>query len=117
VGAAGSARLLALGAAWQLVGVPAAGRALVRAAAADREDERTLAGVLLVKGGDRSVPMLAAALRAGSASVGLIEVLASIGSNRARAALAVAAETAAPAVAAAAADALRTLNDIPGSDP
>ncbi len=110
MGAAASARLLAVGAAWRLTGAIAAGRALTRAADADPEDERALAGMLLVRAGDRSVPVVAEALRGGTGSTGLVDVLASIGSDAARAALARVADEAGPAVATAADVALRDLD-------
>ena len=116
MGAAASARLLAVGAAFRLTGAAGAGRALTRAAAGDREDERTLAGMLLVRAGDRSVPVLAATLRSDPAAVGLVEVLASIGSDAARRALTRVAADAAPAVATAATEALRTLDRTAGPE-
>jgi radical SAM superfamily enzyme with C-terminal helix-hairpin-helix motif len=88
VGAAASARLLAIGATWRLTGVHAAGQALVTAVADDRETERTLAGMLLVQAGERSVPVVTDAILAGRAAAELVNVLASIGSREARASLA-----------------------------
>jgi hypothetical protein len=114
VGAAASARLLVIGTSWRLTGVTAAGQALVRAAAGDAETERTLAGMLLVQAGDRSVPVLTEAILSGVAPADLVDVLASIGSERARGALtrvsSAAPSAVAPEVAAAAAEALRTLD-------
>ena len=65
--------------------------------------------MLLVQAGDRSVPLVAEAL-AGPGSTGLVDVLASIGSDAARDALARVADEAGPAVAAAADEALRDLD-------
>jgi len=84
VGTAASARLLAVGATWRLTGVPAAGRALTAAVSAGAETERTLAGMLLVRAGDRSVPVVAAAIRADGDVAALTDVLASIDSPAAR---------------------------------
>jgi radical SAM superfamily enzyme with C-terminal helix-hairpin-helix motif len=125
MGAAASARLLAIGATWRLTGVNAAGRALVTAVAADRETERTLAGMLLVQAGDRSVPVVTDAILAGPAAAELVNVLASIGSRMARDALArvsrAAPSSVAQDIATAAAEALRTLDRIrprePGPEP
>ena len=84
MGVAASARLLAVGATWRLTGIPAAGRALTAAVSAGTETERTLSGMLLVQAGDRSVPVVAAAIRAGGDVAALTDVLASIGSPAAR---------------------------------
>jgi hypothetical protein len=122
MGAAASARLLAIGATWRLTGASAAGRALVTAAAGDRETERTLAGMLLVQAGDRSVPVVTEAILTGPAAVELVQVLASIGTRGARDALGRVSRAdparVAPEVAAAAAEALRTLDRIqePGDE-
>lgn len=116
MGAAASARLLAVGATWRLTGLPSAGNALVTAATTGDETERTLAGMLLVQAGDRSVPVLTGAILAGRAPVDLVDVLASIGTAEARAALLGVSQAAPPAVApgtaAAAAAALTTLDEI-----
>lgn len=55
--APGSAALLAAAAAWRL-GVTAAGRKLVDALSSADENERLIAGMMLVKGGDKAVPLL-----------------------------------------------------------
>lgn len=119
--AASSAGLLAVGATWQLTGLAAAGNALVRAATTGGDTERTLAGMLLVRAGDRSVPLLTEAVRAGPAAVDLVDVLASIGTDEARAALVGIARASPPAVATdtaeAAGAALRTLDEVRRRDP
>ena len=115
-----SAWLLAVGAVWLLTGAAAAGRALTRAITDGGEDERTLAGMLLVRAGDRSVPVVAEAILSGRGSTALIDVLASIGSEAARDALVRVSRAAPPAVdpavAAAAAEALRTLDQVQGRE-
>jgi hypothetical protein len=120
VAAVASAWLLAVGAVWLLTGATAAGRALTRAITDGGEDERTLAGMLLVRAGDRSVPVVAEAILSGRGSTALIDVLASIGSEAARDALVRVSRAAAPAVdpavAAAAAEALRTLDQVQGRE-
>jgi len=120
VSAIASAWLLAVGAVWLLTGATAAGRALTRAITDGGEDERTLAGMLLVRAGDRSVPVVAEAILSGRGSTALIDVLASIGSEAARDALVRVSRAAAPAVdpavAAAAAEALRTLDQVQGRE-
>ncbi|MGI8815805.1 MAG: hypothetical protein ACR2G2_11185 [Pseudonocardia sp.] len=116
MGTAESAKLLAVGATWRLTGIGAAGRALLAAVTSGGETERTLAAILLVKASDRSVPVVARAVLAGRATSELIDVLASINTAQARAALATVAEAAPPVVApdtrAAAAAALRTLDEV-----
>jgi len=78
---------LAFGATWRLTGITAAGHALLDAVTAGGETERTLAGMLLVKAGDRSVPVVTEAVLAGRAPADLVDVLASINTADARAAL------------------------------
>jgi hypothetical protein len=116
VGAAASAKLLAVGAAWRLTGVSAAGHALVTAVTSGGENERTLAGMLLVQAGDRSVPVVADAILAGPGPADLVDVLASIGTDEARAALLRVSQSPPPAVPPttrdAATEALRTLDEI-----
>jgi len=107
----GAARLLAAGAAWRLTGARPAGRSLVAGLVRGDEAERAVAGISLTKAGDRSVPLLAAALGETARPEPVVDVLASIGTPAARSALRHAAEADSPA-AGAAARALRTLDDI-----
>jgi len=110
---AGAARLLAAGAAWRLTGARPAGRSLVAGLVTGDEAERAVAGISLTKAGDRSVPLLAAALGETARPEPVVDVLASIGTPAARSALRRAAEADWPA-AGPAARALRTLDDIDG---
>jgi hypothetical protein len=57
VSATGSAALLAAAAAWRL-GATSAGRRLVDALSSSDENERLIAGMMLVKGGEKAVPLL-----------------------------------------------------------
>jgi hypothetical protein len=120
MGVAASAKLFAAGAAWRLAGVPAAGRALVATAVAGGETERTLAGMLLVQAGDRSVALLSPAILVGETSSVLIDVLASIGTDRARDALVSVAQgppaAVTPDIRQAAVEALQTLDAIRARD-
>ena len=84
---AGAARLLAVGATWRLTGAAPAGRALVGGLVEGDEAERAVAGIALTKAGDRSVPLLAAALTATADPRPVVDVLASIGTPAARSAL------------------------------
>ncbi|MDF2975996.1 MAG: hypothetical protein K0S40_724 [Actinomycetospora sp.] len=120
MGAVRSARVLAAGATWRLTGLASAGDALLDAVAHGEETERTLAAMLLVRAGDRSVPLVTDAVLSGRGDVDLVDVLASIDTTDARAALARLAQappSAVPArVPAAATEALRTLDRIRDRD-
>jgi hypothetical protein len=61
VSVGGSAALFAAAAAWKL-GLPGAGRRLVAGLGSDDEQERLIAGMLLVRAGERAVPLLRGAL-------------------------------------------------------
>jgi hypothetical protein len=116
VGTTTSVGILAIGATWRLAGVPAAGQALMSAATTGNENNQVLAKMLLVKAGNRSVPIVTTALSANPATTGLVEVLASIGTEEARAALLELSHASPAAVPPqnrdAAAQALRTLDKI-----
>lgn len=87
MGTAASVGLLAVGAAWRLTRAAAAGRTLVAAATTGNGTEQVLAKMLLVKAGNRSVPIVTRTLLADPAATSLVDVLASIGTEEARAAL------------------------------
>ena len=57
------ARLYALKWLWTSTGCRSAGHALVKALGSTDEDERVIAGVLLVQGGKRAEPLVADAIR------------------------------------------------------
>lgn len=114
MGAASAARLLTVGSAWRVAGLGAAGRSLVSAVTGPEPDDRVLAGILLTRAGDRSVPLIADALAAGADPADLVDVLASIGTAAARSALLVAGRSPRPDVAVAARRALATLDEIGG---
>jgi hypothetical protein len=120
MGAARSARILAVGATWRLTGIAAAGDALVTAVTTGSESDRALAGMLLVKAGNRSVPVVTDAVLTGKGVDDLVDVLASINTAAARAALERVAQAPPSTVAAhtkdAAAAALRTLDQIRRQD-
>jgi hypothetical protein len=120
VGVAASAKLFAAGGTWRLAGVPAAGRALLTAAVTGGETERTLAGMLLVQAGDRSVALLTPAILAGETAPVLVDILASIGTDRARDALVTVSRgsraTVTPDTRQAAVEALQTLDAIRARD-
>ena len=112
MGLVASTKVLAAGAAWRLSGLGSAGRVLIDAVTAGAEDEQALAGVLLVRAGDRSVSLISTAIDGGSAAVELVDVLASIGSDTARTALEHVAAAPARGIAASAEQALRDLDQI-----
>jgi len=120
MGAATSAKILAVGATWRLTGIAAAGDALLIALTTGAETDRTLAGMLLVKAGNRSVPLVTDAVLTGKGTAELVDVLASINTADARAALEQVAQapppTVAPQAKEAASEALRTLNQIRAQD-
>jgi len=112
VGTLSAARLLTAGSAWRLTGLAAAGRALLAAVTGPDPDDRVLAGILLTRAGGRSVPLISKALAVGTDPVDLADILASIGTDTARAALETAAGSPRRDVAAAAGNALHTLDQI-----
>ena len=120
MGVGRSARLLAIGATWRLTGIAAAGNALLTAVTTGDETDRMLAGTLLVKAGNRSVPLVTDAVLTGKGAAELVDVLASINTADARAALERVAQTppstVAPQAKDAAAQALRTLDQIRRQD-
>lgn len=113
----GSARLLATGSAWRLTGARGAGRSLIAVAADDEADEadRMIASMLLTRGGDRAVILVEEAVATGQASLGLVDVLASIDTERAVQVLNRLATD--PAVPNEVAVAARTALRFPGADP
>jgi len=88
MGVGTSLKVLANDRVWRLAGSQAAGRAVARAAV-DPADENTstLAAMLLVRGGDRAVPLLEDLVAARHADPIIIDVLASIATPRATAVL------------------------------
>ena len=106
-----STKLLAVGAVWRFAGSPKAADTLIEAANSNDESDQALAGMLLVQAGDRSVTPLENALTSGTGSLELIDVLASIGTDRAHKGLKSLADTDGD-IGAAATQALRDLDDM-----
>ena len=115
-----SARILAVGVTWRLTGLATAGDVLLTAVTTGSETDRTLAAMLLVKAGNRSVPVVTDAVLTGKGAADLVDVLASINTADARAALETVVQAPPSVVAAqakdAAAKALRTLDQIRRQD-
>ena len=102
-----SLRVLASDRVWRLLGSDAAGRAVASTAVeSPDEDASTLAAMLLVRGGDRAVPLLAEMVADGQAEPVMVDVLASIGTPGAMALLGRLVDHDDPDVAAAARSAL-----------
>lgn len=104
-----SARVFAAYGAWRLTGSPRASRALVNALASSDETNRTVAGVLLVRAGERSVPPLREALARGQAVPLALRLLGDIGACELTDEIGEYAKSEDPAIARAARDALQAL--------
>jgi hypothetical protein len=79
---------MATGAAWLLTGADSLGRKLVDDLTTGVEDRKTLAGIYLVKGGERGRRLVVDALKKGAEAPELVTVLQSLGGPEAEAALA-----------------------------
>lgn len=100
-------RLLTLSMIWRVTGLRQFGRALVRGLGAANSDVCTVAGMLLVKAGRRSIPLLLEALQRRENVPMVLRVLADVGDTRVESALKSWIGDTDPAVAAAARDALK----------
>ena len=106
----GVARVHASNAVWRATGSRPAGRALVRALAADDQNVRTTAGMLLVKAGKRAEPLLAEALARRENLPLVLTILGDIGDRELAPHLRRFSEDDDPRVARAARDALRVID-------
>ncbi len=79
-----SAELLIAGARWRLFGSRRAGEQLLEAMNGDDEQQRMIAGMSLVKAGQRSLALIESKFDAGEASVPIIRLLPDIGGESAR---------------------------------
>lgn len=79
-----SANLIRAGITWRVFGSSGAGATLLDAMAGDDEQEGMLAGMSLVKAGDRSLDLISAAYASGNATPQLVRLVADIGGPRAR---------------------------------
>jgi hypothetical protein len=89
-----------------------AGRRLVKAVSSGDEQASTLAGIFLVKAGERSVALVSEALENGAGSPILATILGDLGGEKAEVELARLAESGEVEVASAAKRALRDLEQI-----
>lgn len=72
-------KLFLSAAAWRITGIQAAGRVLLRSLNSENENLRTIAGILLVKAGNRAEPLLQEALRRREYLPMTISVIADLG--------------------------------------
>lgn len=107
---AAAARLAACRVVWRATGLRAAGRALVRAVGSRDEDLRTIAGMLLVKEGQRAEPLLHEALHRRENLPMVLWVLGDIGDKELVPEIREFSRDRDPSVARAAQDALRVLD-------
>ncbi len=83
----GSLKVLGAGISWRTLGLAGSGSRLLEAVGGADEQERVLAGIALVRAGERSVDLIESAIEAGSASPQAVRLMADIGSERARSVL------------------------------
>ena len=76
-------KVFAGAAAWRAFGSKSAGRVLINALASPDENVRIIAGMLLVKGGRRALPLLREALKGRSALATVITIIGDIGDKSA----------------------------------
>jgi len=79
-----SLNVIRAGMVWRAVGSDAAGAALIDAVSGDDEQVRTLAGMSLVKAGERSVGLIEQAYAEGRATPLMMRILTDIGGRSAR---------------------------------
>lgn len=82
-----SLKVIGAGLAWRTTGSKSAGETLLDALAGEGEQERTLAGMSIVKAGDRSIDLLDSARRSGRLTPIGVRLFADIGGPRSRAVL------------------------------
>lgn len=83
-GTPSSIKVLVAGTSWRLFGSRRAAKTLLAAMSGDNEQNRMLAGMSLVKAGDRSFDLIEKKIGAGEASAPIIRLLADIDGPRAR---------------------------------
>lgn len=106
-----SLKVIAAGVAWRTVGNKSAGKELVQAFTSDDEQSRNLAGISLVKAGDRSVDLIEKLRARGRLTPELVKLLPDIGGQRSKALLSELAADKGP-VADAAVESLELLEEI-----
>jgi hypothetical protein len=79
--------VIGAGVAWRTVGYESAGEDLIEAFTSDDEQNRVLAGISLVKAGERSIDLIEKARSTGSLTPELVRLLADIGGPKSQALL------------------------------
>lgn len=82
-----SLKIIGAGLTWRATGTRASGETLLQAVSADDEQQRTLAGISLVKAGERSIDLIEMAWDSGQLTSAGVRLLADIGGARSRALL------------------------------
>ena len=77
-------RVIVAGSSWRLLGSRRAAETLLQAMSGDNEQNRMLAGMALVKAGQRSFDLIEKKIAAGQASAPVIRLLPDIGGAKAR---------------------------------
>jgi len=103
--------VIGAGLAWRTVGSDSAGYALLEAFSGDDEQEKMLAGISLVKAGERSIGLIEKADQTGRLTPEVVRLLADIGGPRSRALLGDLSGSAGP-VGTAARESLQVLDQI-----
>ncbi len=103
--------MIGAGLAWRTVGPNSAGYALLEAFSGDDEQEKMLAGISLVKAGERSIDLIDNARKSGRLTPQVVRLLADIGGPRSRTLLTEIASDRGP-VATAAMESLQLLDQI-----
>ena len=83
-GTSSSIKVFAAGVSWRLFGSERAGETLLDAMAGEEEQNRMLAGISLVKAGQRSLHLIEEKIAAGEASPPVIRLLPDIAGEQAR---------------------------------
>jgi hypothetical protein len=107
----GSVKVIGAGLAWRTIGSDSAGYALLEAFSGDDEQEKMLAGISLVKAGDRSIDLIEKAGETGRLTPDVVRLLADIGGPRSRFLLTELSDAAGP-VGVAAGESLQILDQI-----
>ncbi|HET9261305.1 MAG TPA: hypothetical protein VFP42_14380 [Acidimicrobiia bacterium] len=106
-----SLKVIGAGVAWRTIGMESAGQELLQAFRSDDEQNRTLAGISLVKAGERSVDLIEKTRAAGEMTPELTRLLADIGGPKSQVLLSEIAAEEGP-IAKAAVESLELLDEI-----
>ncbi len=82
-----SLKVIGAGLTWRAAGTRGSGETLLQAVSGDDEQTRTLAGISLVKAGERSIDLIEGARNSGQLTPTVVRLLADIGGPRSRALL------------------------------